>query len=278
MTEEILGREAAPRIAELCATAMRDAPSAGELESCLFADDEPAIVRGDPSVGVVASARSGDDGFIKLLAVAPEFQRQGHGSRLLAAAEADVLGDDGKATLTVGADAPYYLFPGVETSLTPMLGLLESRHYQRAEANYNMGLDLSRLPPSLPGPVRAGPDARDEVDAFMAAHWPNWRAEVIKALARGTLLVERDDKGILGFCAWDVNRGGLLGPIAVRLDLIGSGAGRALLIDALHCMRGEGRAHIEISWVGPLVPYARLGATVSRVFFVYRKKLRRPPR
>jgi hypothetical protein len=42
-------------------------------------------------------------------------------------------------------------------------------------------------------------------------------------------------------------------------------------------MRSAGRRRVEVVWVGPIVPYARLGATVSRVFFVYRKQLQLGP-
>jgi hypothetical protein len=38
-------------------------------------------------------------------------------------------------------------------------------------------------------------------------------------------------------------------------------------------MKADGQTRMEVSWVGPIVPYARVGGTVSRVFFVYRKKL-----
>jgi hypothetical protein len=109
--------------------------------------------------------------------------------------------------------------------------------------------------------------------AFADASYPHWTSEVLRALDRGTLLIKRDDQGLSAFCAYDVNRRGLLGPIASRLDLIGKGASQSVLIGALHRMRAAGHERIEVSWVGPIVPYARVGGEVSRVFFVYRKTL-----
>ena len=41
----------------------------------------------------------------------------------------------------------------------------------------------------------------------------------------------------------------------------------------VHELRTRGRASIEVTWVGPVVPYARLGGYVSTVYFVYRKEL-----
>src|SRR5437867_2607501 len=81
-----------------------------------WASDQPAVVRGDPAVGVVAivtGAVSGDphEGYVRLLVVDPDHRGRGHGKALLAAAEQD-LKDAGAARVTVGADAPYYLFPG----------------------------------------------------------------------------------------------------------------------------------------------------------------------
>jgi predicted N-acetyltransferase YhbS len=272
---DILDAAATERIAALCARALDRPPSADELRDGLFASDQPAIVRGDPDVGVVVAVPSDAGGYIRLLVVDPRSHRQGHGSRLLKAAEADLsAGREGKTRVTVGADPPYYLFAGVETTQLPMLCLLERHHYARQEANYNMDVDLADLPADPGGPVLATEADRDEVDAFMTAQWANWKPEALRALAKGTLLIDRDAEGISGFCAWDVNRRGLLGPVAVRLDLMGKGTGGPLLVGALHRMRAAGMAQIEVSWVGPILPYARVGGKVGRVFFVYRKTIK----
>ncbi len=264
----VLGAGDAAAIAELCRRGMPDPPAVDEVERCLFAPDRPALVRGEPDTGVVATERSGDSGFVKLLVVDPGARRRGHGRRLLEAAEADLAGC---ASITLGADAPYFLFPGIETSLMPMICLAEQRHYGRADTNVNLGIELSRLPADPGGHEAAGPGVRDELDDFTTTHWPGWRLEALRALDRGTLVVGRDEAGLTGFCAWDVNRRGRVGPVAVRPDLLGRGAGRPILLGALHRLRSEGGDDAEIVWVGPIAPYARLGATVRRLFFVYRR-------
>src|SRR5438067_13583905 len=137
-----------------------------------------------------------------------------------------------------------------------------------------MAVDLRALPPDRGDYTIASAGERDEVDDWMTAHWANWRLEVLRALDKGTLLLARDDAGISAFCAYDVNRRGLLGPVAARFNLIGKGVAAPLILGALHRMRAGGRDNAEIVWVGPIVPYARLGATVGRIFFVYRRKLR----
>ncbi len=271
---------AAERVAALCRRALERPPSADELRACLWAPDQPAIVRGDPDVGVVAAvpgeARPPGDpsprsGSVRLLVVDPAHQGHGLGTELLHAAERDVVGDGGSAVVTVGADPPYYLFPGVETTQLAMLCLLERQHYNRVDATYNMDVDLAGVPAPPPGPVVAGPGDRDDVAAFIAAHWPFWEGEVMRALAKGTLAIERDGAGVAAFCAWDVNRRGIVGPVGVRVELIGKGRGLAVLLLALARLRADGWARVEVGWVGPIVPYARVGGAVGRVFFVYRK-------
>jgi GNAT superfamily N-acetyltransferase len=259
-----------PAIADLCRRGLSDPPAADELVGALFAPDQPATVRGHPDVGVVATVEGAGAGYVRLLVVDPSARGRGHGHALLEAAEADLAAT---RSVTVGADAPYFLFPGVETSQTAMLTLLERHHYTRAEANYNMAVDLDAMKADPGGTELAAASDRSEVEDWMDRHWSNWAAEGLRALDKGTLLLSRGDDGIRGFCAYDVNRRGLLGPVAVRPDLIGKGVGEALVLGALHRMRSAGRRRAEVVWVGPIVPYARLGGTVSRVFFVYRKSL-----
>ena len=120
------------------------------------------------------------------------------------------------------------------------------------------------------------PSERGAIDAWAGEHWPNWRAELLRAFDQGSLLVTRDSRGIAAACAFDVNRSATLGPIASRPDLIGKGAAKGLLLGALERMREIGYQSIEVLWVGPLVPYVRVGGTIGPVFFVYRKRPRVP--
>src|SRR5581483_2550250 len=121
-----LGPEHVDAIAALCRRSLADPPSADEIMATLFVAQQPSTVRGDPDVGVVASAEIDGTGFIRLLVVDPSHRRQGHGHALLEAAEADLAG---MPSVTVGTDAPYFLFPGVETTEIGMLVLLERHHY-----------------------------------------------------------------------------------------------------------------------------------------------------
>jgi GNAT superfamily N-acetyltransferase len=265
----VLGADAIDAVAALCNRSLAQPLLPSELHESLFAADQPSVLRGDPDIGVVVAVPGEPEGFIRLLVVDPAHRGNGHGHTLLAAAQDDLASS---RVITVGADAPYYLFPGVETTEIELLCLLEKHRYQRAEANFHMAVDLTQIAPDPGGAALATAAERDEVAIWMAQHWEHWRAEVLKALDHGTLLLTRDAEGIAGFCAWDVNRAGLLGPIASRPDLVGKGAAGALLLGALHRIRDAGASTTEISWVGPIRPYARVGGRISRTFFVYRKR------
>ena len=238
----------------------------------LFSAQQAVVVRGDPTLGIVASACVGEQGYIRLIGVVPTARRAGHGSALLAAAERDLV-ERGATSVQVGADPPFYLYPGVETTRTAMLCFLERHRYERHEANFNMDVDLDALAPDPGGYEVATAAMGPEITAWMRTHWANWTDEVLRALDKATLLLSRDAQGIAAFCAYDVNRAGQLGPIAVRGDLWGHGVGRPLLLGALHRMRAAGHRHIEVAWVGPIRPYAAVGGQIGRVFFVYRRTL-----
>lgn len=268
---DLLGPHATDALAALCRRAIpEDPPTASELAGALFGA-EPALVRGDPDVGVVATVRRRGTGYVRLLVVDPGHRRRGVGHALMEAAEEDLAAD---GTVTVGSDAPDYLYPGVDTRLTPMFCLMEARGYRKVDTNLNMTVDLSRLPARPANVHIAGPGERAEVAEWMESSWPDWADEVVRALDAGHLALSRDSSGIDGFCAWDVNRAGWLGPIAVRPGSYGKRLGVPLLLEALHRMREDGRTRAEIAWVSPIRFYARnVGARVSRVFVVHRKKL-----
>lgn len=230
-------------------------------------------IRGDPEQGVVATCTRDQRAYLRLLVVHPRARGGGLGSALLDAAENDLAP---APSITVGADAPDYLFPGVETTAVALHCLLERRRYAREEANLNLLVDLRDLPPVPAADVvtRAGLADHDEVEQWVAANWPNWEVEVLRCLDRDRLMVSRDDAGIVAVCCWDGARTGWVGPVAVRPAAIGQGRGRSVLLAALHALRAGGRTRAEIGWVGPIRPYAQtVSAVVHRVFYVYRRHL-----
>jgi GNAT superfamily N-acetyltransferase len=263
-------------LAALCARSLHDPPDVSELEGALVAPDQPAKVFGDPSIAVVAVVECEDGPHVRLLVVDPAARGRGHGHALLDVAERWAI-DAGHTTLTTGADPPYFLWPGAPITETGLLCLLERRRYLRVETNFDVDVDLQRIPDDPGGWHLAEPGERDEIDAWTGTHWRNWQAEVRRACDKGNLVLSRstdEAREITAFCAFEVNRRGRLGPVAVRPDLIGHGQGRAVLIGALHELRRRGRDVVAVTWVGPVVPYAAVGGSAGEVFFVHRKELR----
>jgi GNAT superfamily N-acetyltransferase len=260
-------------IAQLCGRGLADTLSAEELNGALFPPDQPVAVLGDASDGVVAVAECDDGPHIRLLVVDPSARGKGRGHALLAAAE-DWARAHGHGHLLTGADPPYFLWPGVPSDQTALICLLERRHYARAEVHFNMRVNLGQLPPDPSGHRTAQAPDREVVDSWMGTHWPNWRLEVLRALDKHNLVLAHDEAGdLVAFCAFEVNRRGLLGPVGVRPDLIGRGQGKGVLLGALHELRRRGAEEVSVVWVGPVVPYAAVGGRVSDVYFVYRKDL-----
>ena len=268
----LLGHDAIEAIAALGRRSILDAPTVEELRRSLTAADQPAVVRGDPDRGVVATVTGQNRGFVRFLAVDPEHRRSGLGRALLGAAEADLRAADA-SSVTVGADAPYYLWPGIDAREMATVCLVERLRYRRVDVNLNMDVDLVSLPPDPGGWRAAGTADRAALSDWATHHWAHWHAEILRACDQDGLVIAEDRDGIMAVCAYDVNRAGFVGPVAVRPSLVGRGAGAAPLLGALHRMRHDGRARAEISWVGPIFPYARVGATLGRAFLVYRKDL-----
>ncbi len=273
MEPTVLGPDAIEAVAALGEIALLDPPSVSELARAFDPADQPAVWLGDPAVGVVGATWSGDAGFLRFLAVAPDAQGRGIGRALVARAEAE-LHARGARSVSTGADAPYYLWPGIDTRELAAVCLFERLRYARRETNFNMDVDLAALPPDPGGWRVATPADRAAVATWSDTHWPHWRAEMLRGLEQGGLVVTEDADGIAAVCATGVNRDRLVGPVAVRRDRLGRGAGVAPLLGALHRLRDAGHTRVEIAWVGPVVPYARIGATIGRTFVVARKELR----
>ena len=85
---------------------------------------------------------------------------------------------------------------------------------------------------------------------------PGWASEVLPAVSRTPLTMvvalERSTGKLAGFCVWDCTALGFLGPVGVAEDFRGTGVGRAVTIEVLHCMREQGYGYGIVGGAGPV--------------------------
>lgn len=264
----------AERLAALWNNAAPTEPlTADELAGVCF-DDGGVVLGTSDSTGVVAAVvRPGDDGpvgHIRLVAVDPVHRRQGLGAALMQKAE-QWLVDHGARTLCLGADAPVYLWPGVDATDVATSCLAESLGYAPTTAAVNMALSPT-LRIAAPERITIRRVVTDddvaEVRDMVARVWPKWLVELDLGIDTAGVHAAFGEPGgePVGFCAHSVLRTGWLGPIGVVTDVRHLGVGGALVSAACTDAMVAGINEVTVSWVGPIGFYASLGGRVSQVF------------
>lgn len=112
---------------------------------------------------------------------------------------------------------------------------------------------------------RAEAYERSAVLAFARARFPAWGDEVLAGFAQvpPTVYVATRDGVVLGFACYNATRPDYFGPTGVLESERGQGIGRALLLQCLEALAGEGYAYAIIGGVGPAGFYEKaVGATV----------------
>ena len=113
---------------------------------------------------------------------------------------------------------------------------------------------------------RAAAAERSAVVDWARAHGsPGWADECAAAFARlpPACFVAVEDDTLIGFACYEATCRDFFGPELVQPDRRGRGVGKALLLAALHAMRGEGYAYAIIGWASSIDFYRRaVGAVV----------------
>jgi GNAT superfamily N-acetyltransferase len=263
----------------LCDAALpRESLTADELEASCF-DDGIVLGTADRDAAISLCVRDLGDhtsAFVKLLAVQPASQRRGLGHRLLD----DALtwaGDHGARDLTVGASAPFYLWPGIDVAMTGMLVTVESHGFEPRGDAINMAAPTSfRVGASAGVETRRALSEDDEhaLRELVRANWPRWEAELARALEQGGCFGAWEGSAARGFACHSVNRAGWVGPIGTDPGHQHRGIAAALMSEVCRDLAAAGHSSAEIAWVGPIGFYAKaMGATVSRTFRVYARRL-----
>jgi beta-N-acetylhexosaminidase len=231
-------------------------------------------------------------GHIRLLAVHPDFQRQGIGSRLLAWAE-KTLKSRGAMRVVIGTEA-HHFFPGIpldehlpitleiDTPENALLEFFERRGFEISKGVSNdLARELDELPKlELPNNARIVQAEIDSVLEFVRQEFPGrWVYDTNFVLQRAehqhlalevdgrvmgfALIGLRIDPVILPSSLWLTEDCGL-GPMGVSSDLRGQGLGFALLVAAMHKLKSRGGTRMGIDWTGVQGFYQKAGFDIVR--------------
>jgi len=235
--------------------------------------DEAPVLRAVPGRAGGGPFRPG--AYVKLIAVVPEARRRGRGHVLLAAAEAWAW-DHGAREIALEGSPPFFLWPGIDATATEALCLADARGYEVSGTGLNLSLPTGFRAPSPEGVVIRRvihDDDAASIEALVADRWPHWADEMRRAVEHGCCHGAFPLAGgpAIGFVCHSVSRAGWLGPMGTDPDHQHGGVGRALLSAVCRDLMIAEMPRAEICWAGPLRFYAKNGATVSRVFRLYRK-------
>jgi mycothiol synthase len=235
-----------------------------------------------------------DRGYVTLLAVRPDLQGRGIGTRLLEASEA-YLRAQGRQAALVSPYAPGYFLPGVDVrACAGGLRFFQERGYQEVSRPLAMEASLWEWSPPdwlaerearLRGEgVRIEP-YRPELTLplleLVRAEFPgDWVRVVRETAARilagdspSRLLAAHAEGRVLGFCHHEGER---FGPIGVAAAERGRGLGHVLMFRTLAAMREAGVRAAWFLWSDDRTArrlYAAAGFREVRRFAVLRKQL-----
>jgi GNAT superfamily N-acetyltransferase len=239
-----------------------------------------------------------EKGWITAMAVEPEFQRQGIGSKLLQAAE-QALQDRGATEIILGSYSPNYFFAGVDKGHYPNAAPFFEKHgYVSGASHYSMGRDLhgyAMRPETLKKKAYAeslgykfipysNEYALDLLEHLKNEFGGGWKRNALIAMqkkkaAERMLLVISPEGNIVGSVNRAIDDNDMrFGPVGVSKSIRNLGLGTILLEMQMLEMakRGIYRMYFVTTNEAGRRYYERAGLDVIRTFVEYKKTLENP--
>jgi len=299
MKLEILTREDLKQVTELASRALEyDHVSIDLIEEKCFGDpsylpqlnwvmkDEQKVL--GFVIGAFRDYYKGKTGWIKMMAVDPDFRRNNIGTELVKTLEVELkkLG----ATEFKVMDVPLnYFMPGLDPRYTEGIVFLQKLGFEKTGEHINMNVDLEDMDFSTvdeekklgeEGIIikRAAPDEKEAVIKFTDPIWEMWNYEVNQTFKNEpiSLHIAILNGSVVAFSAYNGNNVGLpwFGPMGTHPDMRGKRLGEILLKRCLQDQKNMGFHYSIIPWVGPIGFYLKaVDAHISRVFWTFKKAL-----
>ena len=237
------------------------------------------------AMGVTRPDYKPEKGWLKLLAVHPQFQGQGIGKQLLDQVES-AFRERGLKSISL-FDTPYnYYTPGLDPRYTRALVFFQDRGYERTGETENLLCSLTQDFDTKKDEERLGEQGIDirqaeetdlpKLDQWLDTIWPAWKREAAAAQKQNLLYIAVKDNSVIGFGAGEGNNTGTgwFGPVGVDPKFRQYKIGKVLTLKVLNDLKAREFNMAIIPWVGPIPFYQRLcKAFVDRVFWRFEKTL-----
>jgi len=227
-------------------------------------------------------------GWIRLLAVHPDFRCRGIGRELLEEMEKR-LKQRGAMVVSIMDVPGNYQMPGVDIHYKEAFCFLPKMGYKRGMPNINLICDvqpdmfrmqdkIERLKGEGFLVRRAVETDWEKIEKFLAANWKCWIGEVRSSFDNDpkTLYICIHEGEVVGFCAYEGNNRGMgwFGPMGVAPITRGKGIGAMVCLLCLRDIALAGHDKAIIPWVGPVRFYDKVcNAEIDRLFWTFSKSM-----